>query len=108
MKKCKYCKNVDEITWLGRDLCFDHWLELCRMGKMLFLKKHEPGFSRKIEKQETLMQIREWVEDELSEGRTAKEILTSSRSIWKGYSKTIKGILKTFSKYLKEKYVKSI
>lgn len=103
--KCKYCKEPSALIWLDRRVCIDHWFEICRLGKMKFLKKYEPKFARKYEMEQTKRELRDFVEDLLSDGRKARQIIiVADNSCWKGLETEILQILKTFFPKIKKRF----
>lgn len=104
---CKYCKQPDALRWLGRLLCIDHWFECCKLGKIKFLRKYEKDFNEKYEREIMPREIRDFVEDLLSDGKQPFEILVvASASCWKGQKKLILGVLKSFFPKIRKKYSK--
>ena len=104
---CQFCKQPIALGWLGRYLCIDHWFEVCDIGKIKFLRKYDKKFNAKYEREIMPREIREFVEDLLSDGKQPFEILAvASASYWKGQKKLILEILKSFSSKLKKKYVR--
>ncbi len=102
---CKYCKQPDALRVLGRLLCIDHWFEYCELGKIKFLRKYEKGFNAKYERKMMARELREFVEDYLSDGREPFEILAIANSSgWKGQKSMILEILKSFSGKLKKRF----
>ena len=103
---CQFCKQPIALKWLGRFLCIDHWFEVCEIGKIKFLRKYDKKFNKKYEREIMPREIREFVEDLLSDGKQPFEILAVAQaSCWKGEKTLILEILKSFSSKLKKKYI---
>ena len=104
---CKFCREPDAIRWLGRLLCIDHWFEVCNIGKIKFLRKYDKNFNAKYEREIMPRELREFVEDLLSDGKRPFQILSVAQaSCWKGQKTEILAILKSFSTKLKKRYTR--
>ncbi len=104
---CQFCKEPIGCRWLGRYLCIDHWFEVCEIGKIAFLRKYDKKFNERYEREIMPRELREFVEDQLSDGKRPFQILAvASASCWKGQKTEILAILKSFSGKLKKRYIK--